>query len=95
MNNTTNNNPVFGIWDDSANTWVTATNDYYSAAITDPIYSALRLQSYTLYTSVKLTANKTYSVRAKTNGGTITIKKLSAGSTGEGPVTQLSIRRIY
>ena len=95
VNNTTNNNPVFGIWDDSANTWVTATNDYYSAAITDPNYSALRLQSYTLYTSVKLTANKTYSVRAKTNGGTITIKKLSAGSTGEGPVTQLSIRRIY
>ena len=92
---TSNNNPVFGIWDDTANTWVTTTNDYYSAAITDPNYSALRLQSYTLFTSVKLTANKTYSVRAKTNGGTITIKKLSAGSTGEGPVTQLSIRRIY
>lgn len=95
VNNTINNNPVFGIWDDSANTWVTATNDYYSAAITDPNYSALRLQSYTLYTSVKLTANKTYSVRTKTNGGTITIKKLSTGSTGEGPVTQLSIKRIY
>ena len=91
---TSNNNPVFGIWDDTANTWVTTTNDYFSASITDPGYSATPLQSYTIYTSVKLTANKTYSVRAKSNGGTITIKKLSSGSTGEGPVTQISIRRI-
>lgn len=91
---TSNNNPVFGIWDDTANTWVTATNDYFSAIITDPNYNATQLQSYTIYTSVKLTANKTYSVRAKSNGGTITIKKLSSGSTGEGPVTQISIRRI-
>ena len=91
---TSNNNPVFGIWDDTANTWVTTTNDYFSAIITDPNYTATQLQSYTIYTSVKLTANKTYSVRAKSNGGTITIKKLSSGSTGEGPVTQISIRRI-
>lgn len=91
---TSNNNPVFGIWDDTANTWVTTTNDYFSASITDPGYSATPLQSYTIYTSVKFTANKTYSVRAKSNGGTVTIKKLSSGSTGEGPVTQLSIRRI-
>lgn len=92
--NTSNNNPVFGIWDDAANVWVTATNDYFSAILTDPNYTATRLQSYTIYTSVKLTANKTYSVRAKSNGGTVTIKHLSSGSTGEGPVTQLSIRRI-
>ena len=91
---TSNNNPVFGIWNDTANTWVTTTNDYFSASITNPGYSATPLQSYTIYTSVKLTANKTYSVRAKSNGGTITIKKLSSGSTGEGPVTQISIRRI-
>lgn len=91
---TSNNNPIFGIWDDAANNWITATNDYFSAIITDPSYSAIQLQSYTIYTSVKLTANKTYSVRAKSNGGTVTIKKLSSGSTGEGSVTQFSIRRI-
>lgn len=94
VNNTANNNPVFGIWDDAAGKWITATNDYYSATITDPNYTAERMQSYTIYTSVKLEANKTYTVRAKTNSGTITIKKLSSGSTGEGPVTQIAIRRI-
>lgn len=94
VNNTANNNPVFGTWDDAAGKWITSTNDYYSAIITNPNYTAEKLQSYTIYTSVKLEANKTYSVRAKTNSGTVTIKKLSSGSTGEGPVTQLSIRRI-
>lgn len=94
VNNTANNNPVFGIWDDAAGKWITSTNDYYSAIITDPNYTAEKLQSYTIYTSVKLEANKTYSVRAKTSSGTVTIKKLSSGSTGEGPVTQIAIRRI-
>lgn len=79
--------PVFGIWNDTNNSWVARVNDSFSA----PTGS---LQTYTLITSVPMLAANTYSFRTTNSSSNTTIKQLSAGSTGSGPVTQMSLRRL-
>lgn len=78
--------PVIGVWDDTAGTWIARANDYFVAPDT-------KAQTYTLITSVPMVASKTYSFRIS-NTKDYTIKHLSAGRTGSGPVTQVSIKRL-
>ncbi len=78
--------PVLGIWDDTTGNWVARVNDLY--AITTG-----SLQTYTLLTSIPMLAAHTYSFRLY-NTDNVTIKYLSSGTTGSGPVTQMSLRRL-
>ncbi|WP_131797526.1 hypothetical protein [Chryseobacterium cucumeris] len=78
--------PVIGIWDNTAGNWVARVNDLFTA--TTP-----GLQTYTLLTSIPMLAAHTYSFRVS-NSDNVTIKYLSSGSTGSGPVTQMSLRRL-
>lgn len=79
--------PVVGIWNDTTNNWVARVNDYFSAPTGG-------LQTYTLLTSIPMVASSTYSFRIAPNGAATTIKYLSSGSTGSGPVTQMSLKRL-
>lgn len=81
--------PVIGVWNDTDGNWVARVNDEYTAA------TGNSLQTYTLITSIPLSTSKTYSFRiAGTNASPTTIKKLSSGGTGGGPVSQVSIKRL-
>lgn len=80
-------NPVIGIWDDTANRWVARVNDDYTA-------SAGGVQTYTLITSIPMVTTNTYSFRMATSSGNLTMRALSSGGSGSGPVTQVSVRRL-
>lgn len=78
--------PVIGIWNNTTGLWVARVNDTYVAPTGG-------LQTYTLITSIPMLAASTYSFRA-INTQDYTLKYLSTGSTGSGPVTQVSVRRL-
>ena len=86
LTTTQGTNPVMGIWDNTNNTWVARVNDNYYAP-------SGGLQTYTLITSIPMLAANTYSFRVANTQST-TVKAFSAGGTGSGPVTQLSLRRL-
>lgn len=75
--------PVIGIWNNNANQWVARVNDTYSAA-------NQTLQTYTLITSIPMSASDTYSFRAS-NTESYTIRK---GGNGPFPVSQITVKRI-
>ncbi|MCC3218089.1 hypothetical protein LIV57_22730 [Chryseobacterium sp. X308] len=79
--------PVIGIWDDTTGNWVARVNDLYTA----PTGS---LQTYTLFTSIPMLVSHTYSFRVTNSTDNVTIKYLSSGATGSGPVTQMSVKRL-
>lgn len=79
-------NPVIGIWDNTAGNWVARINDDYTATTGG-------VQTYTLITSIPMMSANTYSFRVA-NSENLTIRALSSGSTGSGPVTQVSLRRL-
>ncbi|REC41866.1 hypothetical protein [Chryseobacterium pennipullorum] len=78
--------PVLGIWNDTTNNWVARVNDRFTAPNNN-------LQTYTLLTSIPMVASDTYSFRI-TNNAAVTVKQLSSGVTGSGPVTQIAVRRL-
>jgi len=82
--------PVVGIWNDGTGQWIARVNDGYP--------TANKLQTFTLITSVQLSKNTTYSFRVArinaTGSDTLTVKAFSTGSTGSGPVSQVSVRRL-
>lgn len=78
--------PVIGIWNNTNGLWVARVNDGYVAPTGG-------LQTYTLITSIPMLAASTYSFRA-INTQDYTLKYLSTGSTGSGPITQVSVRRL-
>ena len=84
---TNNTQPVIGIWDNSTNLWVARVNDLF----TPPTNTGL--QTYTLLTAVEMFSGRDYSFRAANTSG-FTIKALSSGATGAGPVSEVSIRRL-
>ena len=84
--------PVIGIWDDTAGHWVARVNDQFASA-QSTIVGQAPLQTYTLITSIPMVASDTYSFRAS-NTSDYTIKQLSSGSTGSGPVTQVTLKRL-
>lgn len=86
MSTTNATSPVIGIWNNTTGLWVARVNDNYVAPTGG-------LQTYTLITSIPMLAASTYSFRA-INTQDYTIKYLSTGSTGSGPVTQVSVRRL-
>ncbi|MDR4950906.1 hypothetical protein REB14_01770 [Chryseobacterium sp. ES2] len=78
--------PVIGIWDDISDKWVAHVNDLYTATTGS-------LQTYTLLNSIPMLASHTYSFRAY-NTENVMVKYLSSGSTGSGPITQMSLKRL-
>lgn len=80
--------PVIGIWDDTNNRWVARVNDTYTPSTGSQI-----LQTYTLITSIPLLAANTYSFRVSNTKDT-TVKAFSSGTTGSGPITQMSVKRL-
>ncbi|WP_418122795.1 hypothetical protein ACNFU2_19830 [Chryseobacterium sp. PTM-20240506] len=86
LSTTNGTSPVIGIWDDTNNNWVARVNDLYTATTGS-------LQTYTLLTSIPMLTSNTYSFRI-VNTASITIKHLSSGSTGSGPITQMSLKRL-
>lgn len=83
--------PVLGIWDDTINGWVARVNDVYWAGSSTG--GGGPRQTYTLITSIPMLASHTYSFRLS-NTESVTIRYLSSGATGSGPVTQMSLRRL-
>ncbi|WP_123908000.1 hypothetical protein [Chryseobacterium sp. G0162] len=81
---TANTYPTIGIWNNSTNNWVVNVND---------LFVANGAQTYTLITTVTLSSSSTYSFRS-INTANYTIKHLSAGTTGSGPVSQVTVRRL-
>lgn len=79
--------PVIGIWNDTTSKWVARVNDYFTA----PTGS---LQTYTLLTSIPMAASNTYSFRIANTVNTTVVKYISTGSTGSGPITQMSVKRL-
>lgn len=86
LSTTNGTSPVIGIWDNTNSKWVARVNDLYTATTGS-------LQTYTLLTSIPMLAANKYSFRI-TNTTTTTIKHISSGSTGSGPITQMSLKRL-
>ncbi len=84
--------PVLGIWDDTINAWVARVNDVYWAGSV-PVAGGEPRQTYTLITSIPMVASHIYSFRLG-NTREVTVRHLSSGSTGSGPVTQMSVKRL-
>ncbi|OXA93145.1 hypothetical protein [Flavobacterium hercynium] len=87
LQSTNGTNPVVGIWDDKNNTWLACVNDVFVARTDE-------LQTFTLITSIKMLKNNTYSFRVSNGSAGFTIKHLSSGGTGSGPVTQICLKRL-
>lgn len=78
--------PAIGVWNDTQRGWVARVNDYFYAPFE-------KYQTETLIASVQLESKYVYSFRIG-NKAAFTIKHLSGGDTGTGPVTQVSIKRL-
>lgn len=81
---TANTYPTIGIWNNTSNSWVANVND---------LFAANGAQTYTLITTVPLSSSNTYSFRS-VNTANYTIRRLSGGTTGSGPVSQVTVRRL-
>lgn len=84
--------PVIGVWDNTSNKWVARVNDLYRSAPPPGVIDQTA-QTYKLITSVPMLAAKTYSFRIA-NTADLTLRNLSWGTTGSGPVTQVSVKRL-
>jgi len=92
INSATSCFPVVGIWDNAASQWVARVNDEYTAmTLQSPMNR--RLQTYTLITAIQLTAGKTYSFRI-TNTVAGSVLAFSTGTTGSGPASFASLKRL-
>lgn len=91
----TNSFPAVGVWCDTDNGWVAkAASQYYANTLTS--VGSRYEQIYTLITAINMTAGKTYSFRAgvPASCSTGTVLSFNPGSTGAGPITYCSIRRL-
>ncbi len=79
--------PVIGLWNDTTGKWISRVNDTFSAPDGG-------LQTYTLISSADLLAADTYSFRMANSWAGITLASQSSGSTGSGPVSQFSVKRM-
>jgi len=92
LNSATTSFPVVGVWDNSASQWVARVNDEYTAmTVQQPMNR--RLQTYTLITAIQLSAGKTYSFRVS-NSVAGAVIAYSSGSTGTGPASFVSLKRL-
>lgn len=85
MTTTTSTNPIIGVWNNTDGVWQALISEMYSAPS--------GRQSFTLMTATELNSTKTYSFRA-TNTASTTIIAFSSGSSGSGPVTYVSVKRL-
>jgi hypothetical protein len=85
--------PIIGIWDDSHQHWLARVNDSYNNR-----NGASATQCYTLITVVKLKKNNFYSFRLANSYGDskqkFLIRAESSGTTGSGPVSYFSLKRL-
>jgi len=79
-----NHSPVVGIWDDTLSKWVARIN---------PQLTSGGKRTMTLITAIELIDSHTYSFRLS-SGVSFTIFWQSKGTTGEGPVSFFSIKRL-
>jgi hypothetical protein len=79
--------PVLGIYNNSMGRWIARTDDNI------PV-SAGQLYTYTIITAVDLYASQSYSFSGASSGGSLTLKAYSAGTTGTGPVSFFSVKRL-
>jgi len=75
---------IIGVWCDTDNAWVARIGKYISGPGEDYL---------TLITAINMSTAKTYSFRY-TNTADVTIKAMSSGSTGTGPVSFYSLKRL-
>ncbi|CAI8815594.1 hypothetical protein [Chryseobacterium sp. IT-36CA2] len=87
---TVGTSPVVGIWDNTPDL-PTNPNGQWIARVNDK--AATDLQTYTLISAVQMYAGRTYSFRVSNTAST-TIKAESSGSTGSGPITQMTVKRL-
>ncbi|WP_223609335.1 hypothetical protein [Chryseobacterium sp. OSA05B] len=93
LSQTAASNPVIGVWDDTTGDWVVRGNDLYTA--TEVTGSNLRRQTYTVITSVDMNSTHTYSFRIVASAGiACTVKAFSAGATGSGAISQVTLKRL-
>ncbi|MFB9076431.1 hypothetical protein ACFFLS_24460 [Flavobacterium procerum] len=89
VNNTNNvkgGNPTIGVWCNTDNQWLCKINNE-----TGNDYKV----NLTLLTSVTMSASKTYSFRAGySTNTTATIVAVNSGTTGGGPVSYFSVKRV-
>ena len=86
ISTTNNTSPVIGVWDNTVGNWVARVSDQFVA-------STGGYQTFTLITAIPMLANHTYSFRFL-NTTSVTIKHLSSGFTGSGPVSQVTLKRL-
>lgn len=82
----TGTTPVVGVWNNTDSRWVARVNDYYTAPPEGR-------QTLTLITSIPMSTGKIYSFRV-TNTETFTVRAFSSGTTGSGPVSFVSVKRL-
>lgn len=78
--------PVIGVWDNTTEKWVARVNDYFDLPWEE-------FQTYTLIAAIPLSTTHNYSFKAA-NDASFTIRHLSSGETGAGPVSQVSVKRL-
>ncbi|TGN24234.1 hypothetical protein [Empedobacter tilapiae] len=86
ISTTNNTSPVIGVWDNTVGNWVARVSDQFVAATGG-------YQTFTLITAIPMLASHTYSFRFL-NTTSVTIKHLSSGFTGSGPVSQVTLKRL-
>ncbi|WP_223609523.1 hypothetical protein [Chryseobacterium sp. OSA05B] len=89
LSQTASSNPVVGVWDDTTADWIVRGNDLYTA--TEVNGSNLRRQTYTMITSVDMDSTHT---RRAAAGIACTVKAFSAGATGSGAISQVTLKRL-
>ncbi|MFB9078944.1 hypothetical protein ACFFLS_10405 [Flavobacterium procerum] len=78
---------TIGVWCDTDGSWLCKADN-----TTTP--STTIVKNITLLTSVMMAASKTYSFRVSGTSGTTKVKYLNGGTTGDGPVTYYSVKRL-
>ncbi|WP_353103056.1 hypothetical protein [Myroides odoratus] len=85
--------PVIGLWDESSGKWLARVNDSYNNRD-----GAEGLQCYTLITAVQLRKNTWYSFRLTNpyidSNQKVRIMAESSGTSGAGPVSYFSLKRL-
>lgn len=90
LSTTLGSSPVLGIWNDTDGYWVARVNDTF---VNTNATATEYLQTYSLTTAINMYAGKTYSFRASNTYST-TIKATSSGTTGSGPISFYSLKRL-
>lgn len=79
--------PVLGVWNNTKAKWIARVNDNFLGSDTGR-------QMYTLITAVEMNSSDVYSFRMLSSSALVKILALSGGTTGFGPVSYFSLKRV-